>query len=237
VLAPLFLALMILLHGHYTFTSMFWEYRYAAYLAAFGVFAAAALLTDYWNEVSSTEEGRVAGMVSFAGMAALVWLVTDVRNGVLSSQEITSAASTYVGHVKAAQFLQQYYPASTIVVNDLGTVTYFTEARILDMFGLGDIEPIRIRRRQSGEYNASDISGWVGPYHPAIAILQIGWAWVVPRIPNQWTRVAEVQTPIGEYIGFFAVDRSEAPALRDHVARFYGPLASKGFRLTLLDVE
>jgi hypothetical protein len=237
VLAPLFLALMILLHGHYTFTSMFWEYRYAAYLAAFGVFATASLLTDYWSEAAIADGGRLVGMASLAGLAAVLWLVSDVRNSIFSSQEITSAASTYMGHVRAARFLERYYPTSTVVVNDLGTVTYFTEARILDMFGLGDIEPVRIRRRQGGEYNAADISKWVGVYHPAIAILQTGWGWVVPRIPNDWIRVAEIQMPEGDSIGFFAVDRSAAPTLRANVERFYGPLASEGYRLTLLDVE
>ena len=73
---------MILLHGHYTFSSMFWEYRYAAYLGAFGVFATAALLTDYWSETSSPESGRAAGIASFVGMAALIWLVTNVQERV-----------------------------------------------------------------------------------------------------------------------------------------------------------
>jgi hypothetical protein len=147
-------------------------------------------------------------------------------------------AAGYASHVKAAQFLQQYYPASTIVVNDLGTVTYFTEARILEVFGLGDIEPVRIRRSQHGEYTASNIAGWVGLYDPSIAILQIGWGWVVPRIPTQWIRVAEVQMPIeGDYIGFFAVDPSEAHALRDKVERFYGPLTAQGYKVNLLAMK
>ncbi len=166
VLAPLALALMILLHGHYTFSSMFWEYRYAAYLAAFGVFATAALLTDYWSETSSPESGRTAGIASFVGMAALIWLVADVRSAVVSRQETRSATSTYLEHVKAAHFLQRHYPASTVVVNDLGTVTYFTDARILDMFGLGDIEPISIRRRHGGEYTSGghrQLGGFLSP--------------------------------------------------------------------------
>jgi hypothetical protein len=164
--------------------------------------------------------------------------VTDGRSAVLSRQETGSATSTYFEHVKAAHFVQRHYPASTVVVNDLGTVTYFTDARILDMFGLGDIEPIWIRRQHGGEYTASDIASWVGPYHPAIAVLQIGWGWVVPRIPAQWIRVAEVQMPVdGEFIGFFAVDRAEAHRLRANVEQFYGPLVSHGYRLTLLDVE
>ncbi len=234
VLAPLLLASMIVLHGHYTFTSMFWEYRYAAYLTAFGVFAAAVLLTDYWTAAAS----RTVAIASFALIAGLLWFVADVRNALLTTHEVTEAASNYVGHVKAARFLQRYYPSATVVVNDLGTVTYFTDARIVDMFGLGDIEPIAIRRRQHGEYTAADIAHWIAPLQPPIAILQIGWGWVAPRIPNAWVRVAEIELPVaGEFIGFFAVNPAEAAALRAHVQEFYGPLAARGYHLRLLGGE
>jgi hypothetical protein len=238
VLAPLFLVVMIVLHGHYTFTSMFWEYRYAAYLSVFGVFAAAALLTDYWRDAPDAGSTRASAIASLAALAALIWLVADVPNGVFSAQETEAAVATHQGHVKPAEFLQRYYPQSTIVVNDLGAVTYFTEARILDMFGLGDIEPIRIRRQKGGDYTAADIEDWTGAHHPSIAILQIGWGWVIPRIPNRWVRVAEVQMPAeGVFIGYFAVDRAEAPRLRAHVEEFYRPLMAQGYKLNLLGVE
>lgn len=236
VLAPLFLALMILLHGHYTFTTMFWEYRYAAYLTAFGVFAAAVLLTDYWNDDLNT--GPISGIVSFASLAALIWLVTDVSKGLSSAQEVWLATNTNAEHVNAAKFVRQYYPSATVVVNDIGAVTYYTDARVIDMFGLGDIEPVTIRRRQGGEYNVADVQSWIAPLHPSIAVLQVGWSFVVPRIPDQWVKVGDLELPSdGEHMGFFALDRSEERPLRSHLEAFYGPLAPKGYRLKLSDPD
>jgi hypothetical protein len=38
-----------------------------------------------------------------------------------------------------------------VIVNDLGAVTYYTQARILDLVGLGDTEPLEIMRRTLGQ--------------------------------------------------------------------------------------
>ena len=46
VLFPLALAAMILLHGHFVFSPLFWVYRYDAYLVAFGIFVAAVVLAE-----------------------------------------------------------------------------------------------------------------------------------------------------------------------------------------------
>ena len=51
-----------------------------------------------------------------------------------------------------------------MIVNDLGAVTYYTQARILDLAALGDIEPLEIMRR-TGTYTSKvgEIRGGLGP--------------------------------------------------------------------------
>lgn len=121
-----------------------------------------------------------------------------------------------------------------MVINDLGAVSYFTDARILDMFGLGDLEPLTIQR-ETGDYTRTDVQAWTGRYHPDIAIVQLDWSWVVPRIPEGWIKTAEIEVPpAGQRIGFFAVNPAAAETLRRHVEHFYGPLCSAaGYRLHL----
>jgi hypothetical protein len=121
-----------------------------------------------------------------------------------------------------------------VIVNDLGAVTYYTETRILDVVGLGDIEPLAIMRR-TGAYAAEDVRTWTDPYRPSVAIIQLGWAWVVPRIPAEWVKVAEVEVPTHhQHIGFFAVDPTQAWVVRASVQQHYGPLGpALGYRLKL----
>ena len=237
---PLLLSLMILLHIHYAFSPMFWVYRYAAYLVEFAVFAAAAVMAD-WLESGPVEtkwRSRGRGMLLVAGIAALTCGITDVRNGIHPAKEIRKTTQTYFEHYAAAKFLARHYPAATVAINDLGAVTFFTEARILDIFGLGDIEPLRIKRK-SGGYTKADVLSWTARYRPEIGIFQLAWAWVQPRIPDEWIKTAELAMPRSSKsgfirIGFYAMDARSARRLARHVKSYYGPKRSRfGYRLTV----
>ena len=123
-----------------------------------------------------------------------------------------------------------------MIVNDLGAVTYYTQARILDLVGLGDIEPVAIMRRTS--YTSSEVTAWTAPYRPSIAIVSLGWSVVGPLIPPEWVRVAVVEVPPHHHrVGFFAVNRKDSWTLRARVAQHYGPLGGMGYRLRLLPPE
>jgi hypothetical protein len=233
VLLPLLLALMILLHGHYVFSPTFWVYRYDAYLVGFGIFAAAVVLAPL----------RGPGVLAQGGLSALVvvclvGIVADVREGFVPTAEIAGMKNTYLEHYQAAQFIRRYYPGDVVIVNDLGAVTYYTQGRILDLVGLGDIEPLEIMRRTGG-YTSVDVRAWTSRYQPAIAIIQLGWSWVVPRVPGEWIKVAEVEVPTNrQRVGFFAVDPKEAWILRASVEQHYAPLGQAlGYRVKLRSPE
>jgi hypothetical protein len=233
VLLPLFLAAMIVLHAHYVFSPAFWVYRYDAYLSGFGVIVAAIVLAD----VRLPRSGPMGWTPALLVAAATV-LLFDVREGLVPQVEIDGIRNTYLEHHQAAEFVARYYPDRVVVVNDLGAVAYETETRILDLVGLGDVEPLRIMRR-TGTYTSRDVLEWTAPYRPRIAIVQLGWSWIVPRIPDEWTKVAEVEVPTHhQRIGFFAVDPAEAWVLRAQVEQHYGSLGrSLGYHVKLRATE
>ena len=233
VLLPLFLAAMILLHAHYVFSPTFWVYRYDAYLAGFGVFVAAVVLAGV-----RAPAVLPAGSLPALLVAGLTLLLADVREGLVPQAEIDGIRNTYLEHYQVAQFVGRYYPDRVVVVNDLGAVTYGTQAHVLDLVGLGDVEPLLIMQRTGG-YTSRDVLGWTAPYKPRIAILQLGWGWIVPRIPEEWVRVAEVEVPTHhQRIGFFAVDPDEAWVLRANVDQHYGRLGrALGYHVQLRNPE
>jgi hypothetical protein len=229
VLLPLLLPPLIVAHGHFVFSPTFWMYRYDAYLVAFGVFAAAVALGDL-----RAPRGWPPGLLPGLLVTALVVTLTDVRQGVYPSSEIEGMRQTYLEHYEAAQFVRTYYPDQVVLVNDLGAVTYYTEARIVDLVGLGDVEPLEILRR-TGDYTSADVLAWTARYRPAVAVVQLGWGWIAPRIPSEWIKVAEVDVPPHHHrIGFFAVDPGESWILRSRVQQHYGPLGTTlGYRVKL----
>jgi hypothetical protein len=233
VLLPLFLASMIVLHAHYVFSPAFWVYRYNAYLAGFGVFVAAAVLADV-RAPAALPAGSIAGLL----VAALTLALADVREGFFPQAEIDGVRNTYLEHYQTAQFVARYYPDRVVVVNDLGAVSYGTRARVLDLVGLGDVEPLRIMQR-TGDYTSRDVFEWTARYQPRIAIVQLGWGWIVPRIPAEWIKVAEVEVPTHHHrIGFFAIAADEAWVLRGRVDQHYGSLGRDlGYRVKLRSPE
>jgi hypothetical protein len=232
VLFPLALAAMILLHGHFVFSPLFWVYRYDAYLVAFGIFVAAVVLVEMPSP-GALPRGALPALL----VASLVPMVADVREGLFPDAEIEGMQGTYREQYQTAEFIRRYYPRDAVIVNDLGAVTYYTQARILDLVGLGDIEPLVIMRR--GPYTSPDVVAWTAKYEPKVAIVSLNWSVVRPLIPPEWVRVAVVEVPPNRHpVGFFAVDRKQAWTLRGAVAQHFGPLArTLGYRVKLRPPE
>jgi hypothetical protein len=229
--APFLLALllvgMLLLHGHFVFSPLYWAYRYDAYLVGFGLFVAAAVLGA---------RVRRAALAALC-VAVLVPVVADVREGLAPMLEIEGMRNTWLEEYQTAQLIRLYDPQETVIVNDLGAVTYYTDARVVDLVGLGDIEPVRIMRRAA--YTSRDVSEWTASYRPKLAILQLDWSVVGPLVPPQWLRVALVEVPPHrKRVGFFAIDPAVAWRLRESVADHFGKLAPVlGYRVKLLPPE
>jgi hypothetical protein len=227
-LLPLLLAAMIALHGHFVFSPLYWAYRYDAYLVGFGIFAAAVVLADLRGP-SALPRGVLPALL----VAALVPVVADVREGLVPDAEIEGMRGTYLEQYQTAQMLRGYYPGAAVIVNDLGAVAYYTEDRILDLVGLGDLEPLVIMRHMA--YTGREVTAWTAPYRPKIAVVSLGWSVAVRLIPREWIRVAVVDMPPhGHPVGFFAVDPSEGWPLRATVAQHFGALGWKyGYRIKL----
>jgi len=232
VLLPLLLAAMILVHGHFVFSPLYWAYRYDAYLVAFGIFVAAVVLVEM-PAPRALPRGALAALL----VALLVPILADVREGLVPDAEIEGMRGTYLEQYQTAQFIRRYYPGAAVIVNDLGAVTYYTQARILDLVGLGDIEPLAVMRRTA--YTSREVTAWTAPYRPSSAIVSLGWSMVGPLIPPEWVRVAVVEMPPHRHrVAFFAVDRKESWTLRASVAQHFAPLGrTHGYGLKLRRAE
>ncbi len=232
LLLPLLLAGMILAHGHYVFSPLYWAYRYDAYLVGFGILAAAVALAEL-----RTPKALPRGAVPALLVLALVPAVADVREGLFPRAEVEGMRGVYLEQYQTAQLIRRFYPDATVIVNDLGAVTYYTEARILDLVGLGDIEPLRIMRERP--YTSREVVEWTAPYRPQIAVVSLGWAVAKPLVPPEWLRAAVVEMPPdGHRVGYYAVDPAESWTLRQAVAQHFGPLArTRGHRVRLRRAE
>jgi len=229
VLLPVWLVFAILLHGHFTFSPTYWAYRYDVYLLGFAVFVAAVASARL---LAAAPRGH---LILAAALLAITAYLGNYREALFPRAEIAGAKYTFIEHVAIARFVGTVYPTETIAINDLGALAYYTDADIVDIIGLGDLEPLLIQRR-THRYTSDDVREWVGPHHARIAILQTDWSFVVPLVPGQWHEVIEVRLPPdGKRVGFFAIDPQEAARLRTMVQEYFGQLRqTDGYRLKVL---
>ncbi|MBC7925970.1 MAG: hypothetical protein H7039_09975 [Bryobacteraceae bacterium] len=192
---------------HVVFAKVGWYYRYEAYLNALGI----VTLVLFLGAVSFAPTWRKAWTLVPVAAFAVVFGFQSIRAAALSIRTVPRVSEErYLEHVVPARFVAKYFPTSTIAVNDIGALCYFTEARILDVFGLGSVEPLIYRRTG---YGAAQMSEWTKSKGAHFAILQTEWPFVAERIPKEWIPVADWKIP-SNYVfgdrtmGVFAIDPS-----------------------------
>jgi hypothetical protein len=223
---------------HLQFAMLGWFYRYESYVVALGIFATALSLVHHLTTRSPAGEGEV--QVESAGglnwrraprtVAILLLAVFPVmilgKRGTISLLETPKAMhDRYLEHYQLGRFVARFYNDGPIVINDAGAMTFFTNARVLDMYGLASREPIRFHR-QPGGYTKDGLARWAKEQGARVAILQVAWAEVHEKVPDAWAEVGRwemprnVAFPEDTVTTFYAVDPSEAGRLAESLRAF-----------------
>jgi hypothetical protein len=214
-----------------------WLMRYESYLSALCLFSVCVMAA----EVRSPQAiiGNI-GQSSLRRRLAIVLLVLFVlglgfdmtrraTRGVMET--IRASEDRFLEHIQMARFVSGAYDHDTVVVNDIGTIAFYSHAHLLDVIGLGSVEPIRAMRERHS-YTAVDVSSWASSQHASIAILQTQWQRVSDVIPPTWTKVQTWTIPrnvvFRDYdISFFAVAPEEIPRLCASLAKLPPPSQDK----------
>jgi hypothetical protein len=198
------------------FASTGWLVRYEAWLIVLNM-AALFLLAE-----------QLLAPRAFILLAVLVAALFAVRVADAGMRTVMSVDDRRVQHLAPALFVAADYPSDAVIVNDLGAVAWFApHSRPLDMFGLGNNEPLRLRFSPAG-YDAAALRDWAHRAGARIAILEVCWSEISSRIPPDWPLVATWRIPrnvaFGEHmIAFFAVSPEEAGRLARDLAAFPSP--------------
>ena len=116
------------------------------------------------------------------------------------------------------------YPGETVMVNDIGAVAWFApQSQALDVFGLGDNEPLRLSFSPGG-YDSAALRDWALRANARIAVSRSAGSRFPPRPGRGLATVASWRIPrnvvFGEHvIGFFATSPDEDAKL-DPMAQF-----------------
>ncbi len=218
--------LITLLHLQYAGTG--WLFRYEAYLVMNGLIAIACLISVVLPTPSaSLREKALILMPSSRPLRPAIiffFLVALTTYGARIGQSATTSAlwmkDRFQEHILTARFVENYYDRATLVINDLGAMAYFSKARLLDILGLGSIEPVRWRLAQGRGFHSSEMKRWVRDSGAEIAIFQSNYTQWHRVLPKGWAHVCD-----------WRIRRRNI--FRDRIVRFYASNPQKARELEL----
>lgn len=222
---------------HLAIAPVGWLMRYESYLAAlclFSLFVVGAALQPPQSLVECVRQSSRRRQYATAVLAILLLglgfdIVHRAIQGVVDP--VRASNDRFLEHMQMARFVANAYDHDTIVVNDVGTVAYYTHAHLLDLIGLGSMEPVRAIHGKH-PFTAADVEAWAASRHASIAILQTQWHLVSRIIPASWTKVQTWTIPRNVAfkdfdISFFAVTPEQIPKLCASLARLQPPPQDK----------
>ena len=200
-----------------------WLYRYEAYLVASGVLLI-GLNVDVPLRWYRELQGRPFGTaVAYLGLA-LIAAEAMSRVAAANWTGATAMRDRLYENVLSAEFVQRYYGDEAVVANDIGAIAYLTDAKVLDIVGLGSNEPIAFRRDGTG-YEATDVGRWANERGARIALVKVEFEPWRALVPKGWKRVVTWRLPRNNVfndhlLSFYARDEASARQLEARMREF-----------------
>jgi len=214
-LAWMFLVYLGMLIPHLFLANFGWFYRYEMYLVGLGILlelmVLAVMVLDGWNShqiLPVVIRIAITGVVLWLAFPLFLQRVKTLDNVVQATRNI------YQQQYQMARFLDAYYPHVPVAVNDIGSVAYYSQVRLVDLWGLADRQIAQdwLDKR----YTTSRIDALTRQYDVQIAIVYDAWFQNAKHLPDSWKRVGQwtIRDNVvcgDETVSFYAVD----PLARD----------------------
>jgi hypothetical protein len=214
-----------------------WLMRYESYLVCLCLFAlcvVAAGLHSPGVVVENIRQSSASRKYATALLGLLVLglgfdLTRRATQGIV--EPIHASEDRFLEHIQMAKIVSGAYDHDAVVVNDIGTIAFYSDAHLLDVIGLGSVEPIRDRMERHS-FTAADVASWASAQNASIAILQTQWQRVSSVIPPTWMKIQTWTIPRNVVfkdfeISFFAIEPKEIPRLCAILAKFPPPRQDK----------
>lgn len=216
---------------HVQFAGTGWFYRYEAYLVGLGIFVMVISLREYFPEKLKIKIDKKPPLQYVTwGFIILIVLSPFVLRGVISLISIPQATKNiYEQQYQMGLFLREFYQQRAVAANDVGAINYLADIKCLDLWGLGNIEVGRARKKR--HYNSQRIDELARSEHVEIAMLYDHWfkGPGTSGIPSEWIKVGQwrILNNIvcgGDTVSFYAVDSSEIGSLIKNLGAFSSQL-------------
>jgi hypothetical protein len=151
-------------------------------------------------------------ILSMAGRASSSFLVPQASNNIYEQQ------------YQMAAFVDKYAKGLNIAANDIGMIGYYTDNKIIDLWGLADVDAAGYKLSKT--YNTEKIGEITQKNNVKLAIVFEHWFDQYGGLPADWVKIGEwkmskLNVVCGsEVVAFYSIDRSGTDLLRRRLAEF-----------------
>jgi hypothetical protein len=136
ILFALSLVFIVTLITHLLFGKLGWMYRYEAYLVLFGMLN--IVLYHHFFEV----KGK---WLYFVVIFILLGLSKQIAYSPYYAS--MSAKKVYEQKIQTANFVSEYYTSSHLTTDNIGTIPYFSNVKVFDIYGLTNPKIIKLKKQ------------------------------------------------------------------------------------------
>lgn len=220
-LAAIVFAAVVLLHLQ--FAAVGWFFRYEAYLVVLGLVIIALQVNAVdWRVVMPHSWAPAAGIAALLLIGVLANpLALRAWHGF---RQVPQAASNiFDQQYQVAHFLAAHYPGRRVAVNDIGAIAFFSNVRLLDLYGLASDDVREMKR--DGRYGADAVQKLAASSGTEIAVIYPTFLEQYGGVPAAWRKVGEWSVDdnvvLGENgVSFFGVDRETGDRLTANLADY-----------------
>lgn len=196
-----------------------WLYRYEAYLFFNSLVITCVLCIKYGRQV--VQDKQFFTRLVLAAVLFFFFFPIAIRGATALVKTKQACINIYEQQYQMAQFSQKYYFNEPIAANDIGAISYYTNSRIVDLWGLGTLEVAKSRREKY--WTASFLNSFSKQNNVRMAMAYD--IWFNDSLKNHWSKVAswQIQNNVicgDDEVSFYAVDSTHIPILKQQLMEF-----------------
>jgi hypothetical protein len=184
-------------------------YRYEAYLFFNSTVITTVLFYKYGKQ--AFDDWKLAGFkIILLVLVFFLFFPIALRSTSALEKSVQACKNIYDQQYQMARFSKNNYFNSAIAANDIGAVSYFTNASIVDLWGLATIEVTRSKKQKY----------WTPQFLDSLSrsrnvkVAMIYDSWFSDTLTSKWRKVAtwKIQNNVicgDDIVSFYALDNTE----------------------------
>lgn len=208
---------------HLAFAATGWFYRYESYLVCISLIIVFVSVYKYGSSFFSLRNFSVylfSAVILFALFFPLV-----LRSSAGFSKAKQACVNVYEQQYQTASFIKSSYDSAVVAANDIGALSYYTNAKTIDLWGLGNIDVAKSKKEK--RCTPQFLDSLVKSKHVQLAIVYDEW--FDSALLSNWTKVATwtVRDNVilgGDTVSFYTINKEDAPDLEKKLQTFESSL-------------